>query len=80
MIGGRKLSAWNLFVKKIYQEGKSQNKNYSFKQALADASKRKKEMPKGVTNKDNLSVSKKLNNKTKKNTNLKMGGKSRRRR
>jgi len=40
----RKLSAWNLFVKKIYQEGKSKNKNYEFKQALEDASKRKSEM------------------------------------
>lgn len=44
MQGGRKLSAWNLFVKKIYKEGKSSNKNYSFKQALSDASKRKNEM------------------------------------
>lgn len=40
----RKLSAWNLFVKKIYQEGKAKNKNYEFKQALEDASKRKSEM------------------------------------
>ena len=40
----RKLSSWNLFVKKIYQEGKSKNKNYEFKQALVDASKRKSEM------------------------------------
>ncbi len=46
MNGGRKLSAWNLFVKKVYQEGKRKNKNYSFKQALNDASKRKGEMGK----------------------------------
>lgn len=42
--GKRKLSSWNIFVKKIYQEGHSKNKNYSFKQALSDASKRKSEM------------------------------------
>jgi len=46
MNGGRKLSAWNIFVKKVYQEGKRKNKNYSFKQALGDASKRKGEMGK----------------------------------
>jgi hypothetical protein len=40
----RKLSSWNLFVKKIYQEGKAKNKNYEFKQALVDASKRKSEI------------------------------------
>ena len=44
MQGGRKLSSWNLFVKKVYSEGKSSNKNYSFKQALSDASSRKREM------------------------------------
>jgi hypothetical protein len=37
-------SAWNLFVKKIYHEGHGKNKNYTFKQALKDASKRKGEM------------------------------------
>ena len=37
-------SKWNMFVKKIYQEGKSKNSNYEFKQALKDASKRKTEM------------------------------------
>jgi len=44
MKGGRKLSQWNLFVKKIYHEGKSKNSSYEFKQALEDASKRKSEM------------------------------------
>ena len=44
MKGGRKLSQWNLFVKKIYREGKAKNPNYEFKQALEDASKRKSEM------------------------------------
>jgi hypothetical protein len=44
MQGGKKLSSWNIFVKKIYSEGKSADSNYSFKQALSDASKRKGEM------------------------------------
>ena len=44
MQGGRKLSQWNIFVKKVYQEGHAKDKNYSFKQALSDASKRKSEM------------------------------------
>lgn len=44
MQGGRKPSQWNMFVKKIYHEGRAKNKNYSFKQALTDASKRKGEM------------------------------------
>ena len=44
MQGGRKLSNWNLFVKKIYKEGKAKNADYAFKQALSDASKRKSEM------------------------------------
>jgi hypothetical protein len=38
------MTAWNDFVKRIYHEGKKNNKNYSFKQALTDASKRKGEM------------------------------------
>jgi hypothetical protein len=38
------MSAWNDFVKKIYHEGHDKNPNYSFKQALQDASKRKGEM------------------------------------
>jgi hypothetical protein len=37
-------SEWNMFVKKIYQQGKSKDSNYEFKQALKDASKRKSEM------------------------------------
>jgi hypothetical protein len=42
--GKRKLSKWNLFVKKIFHEGRAKNKTYKFKQALSDASRRKKEM------------------------------------
>ena len=37
-------SAWNMFVKKIYEEGKAKDSSYEFKQALVDASKRKSEM------------------------------------
>jgi hypothetical protein len=37
-------SAWNMFVKKIYEEGKAKDSKYEFKQALVDASKRKGEM------------------------------------
>ncbi len=37
-------SAWNMFVKKIYEEGKAKDPNYEFKNALKDASKRKSEM------------------------------------
>lgn len=39
-------SQWNMFVKKIYQEGKAKDSSYEFKQALKDASKRKSEMGK----------------------------------
>ena len=70
MKGGRKLSSWNIFVKKIYQEGHAKNKNYSFKQALSDASKRKSEM--------GSSSSKSVKNKSKRSMSL-AGGKSRKR-
>jgi hypothetical protein len=42
------MTAWNDFVKKIYHEGHNKDSNYSFKQALKDASARKSEM--GKTN------------------------------
>jgi hypothetical protein len=75
-------SAWNMFVKKIYQEGKAKDSNYEFKQALKDASKRKSEM--GHSSKSSKSSSKR--NKTSKrgksrSASMAMaGGKSRRRR
>ena len=37
-------SEWNMFVKKIYEEGHAKDSNYQFKQALKDASKRKSEL------------------------------------
>jgi hypothetical protein len=79
MQGGRKASTWNLFVKKIYHEGHSKNANYSFKQALQDASKRKGEMskstpsPMGTTKKS----MKKSNSKTKKGRKRKNGSRRR---
>lgn len=42
--GKRQLSDWNLFVQKVYKEGKAKDSEYEFKQALSDASKRKSEM------------------------------------
>lgn len=78
MQGGRKLSSWNLFVKKVYKEGKAKNSNYEFKQALVDASKRKSEM--GAMNAS--SRKNKSMGKMKRNTRRGMamaGGKSRRR-
>jgi hypothetical protein len=44
MKGGRKASAWNLFTKKVFEEGRRKDSDYSFKQALKDASNRKGEM------------------------------------
>lgn len=72
--GKRKLSSWNIFVKKIYQEGHSKNKNYSFKEALSDASKRKSEM--GSMG----SMGKSRKNSSKRSRSMSLaGGKSRRR-
>ena len=62
--GKRKLSQWNIFVKKIYREGKAKNSNYEFKQALADASKRKSEM--GSMKNSSATSSKKSSKKDKK--------------
>jgi hypothetical protein len=64
MQGGRKLSSWNLFVKKVYSEGKSKDKNYSFKQALTDASKRKGEMGRASSS-ESTSMTKKQSRKQK---------------
>ena len=35
-------SKWNKFVKKVYEEGKRKDRNYSFGAALREASLRKK--------------------------------------
>jgi hypothetical protein len=42
--GKRALTPWNIFVKKVFREGKAKNSSYAFKDALRDASKRKGEM------------------------------------
>lgn len=81
MQGGRKLSSWNLFVKKVYREGKSSDSNYSFKQALTDASKRKGEMGKGSPNAmGTMSKKSSRKQKSKRNTSSKKGGTKRKRR
>jgi hypothetical protein len=80
MQGGRKLSSWNIFVKKIYQEGRAKNNEYSFKQALSDASKRKGEMG---SSKPVAMGTKKMKKSKKSKSRRSMalaGGKSRRRR
>lgn len=35
-------SEWNMFVKKVFEEGKSKNPNYLLGDAMKEASKRKK--------------------------------------
>ena len=55
------MSAWNDFVKKIYWENKKKNKNFQFKDALREASRRKGEMGSSSSSK-----SKSMNMKSKK--------------
>jgi len=66
MKGGKKLTEWNLFVQKVYQEGQEKDPEYEFKNALVDASKRKSEM--GSVKSDvasGLKKSRKVSNKSK---------------
>ena len=63
----KKLSAWNLFVKKIYAEGKAKNPKMQFKDALKEASRRKGEMGSSSSA-----------GPTKKNTKSRKGGKRKR--
>lgn len=67
------MTAWNDFVKKIYQEGHNKDSSYQFKQALKDASKRKSEM--GTSSSTPM---KKISNKSKK-TRKSRKGKSKKR-
>jgi hypothetical protein len=69
----RKLSAWNIFVKKIYKEGKAKNPNYEFKQALEDASKRKSEMGHSNSNSNSKSNSKSKTSKRGRSRHASMG-------
>ena len=63
--GKRELTSWNIFVKKVYSEGKSKNASYTFQKALQDASKRKSEM--GNVAAGPTSANKNKNKKSKKN-------------
>ena len=79
MNGGRKPSAWNMFVKKIYEEGHRKNSDYSFKQALTDASKRKGEMG-SMKSATETKKSRKTRHKSRGKRSVAGGGKSRRHR
>ena len=69
------MSAWTMFVKKIYWEGKKKDKNYEFKHALQDASRRKGEMRNMMGTQKNFSNNQNI--KTKRN---RRGSRSRRNR
>lgn len=72
------VSEWNNFVKKIYHEGKKNNANYTFSQALKDASKRKSEMgTSNNTTKHNKSSKVLMKRKTKRNRSKSRSRKSR---
>jgi hypothetical protein len=78
--GKRKPTAWNIFVGKVLNEGRAKNPNYSFKQALSDASERKSEM-KSMKPMENYSKKSRKNLKKSRGRNMSLaGGKSRRRR
>lgn len=66
--GKRALSSWNIFVKKVYGEGKSKNANYGFKDALRDASIRKGEMGSSSTSGKSVKNSKSRKSKKSKKT------------
>jgi hypothetical protein len=73
------MSAWNDFVKKIYHEGHNKNPNYSFKQALQDASKRKGEMGSSAATSNKMIKKSRKSKKSKKNM-MKGGRKTRKHR
>jgi hypothetical protein len=60
------MSAWNDFVKKIYWENKKKNKNFQFKDALREASRRKGEMGSSSSKSMKPMKSMKMNKKSKK--------------
>jgi len=55
------MSAWNDFVKKIYWENKKKNKNFQFKDALKEASRRKSEMGSSKSSETGMGKSSKNN-------------------
>jgi hypothetical protein len=72
------MSAWNDFVKKIYHEGHNKDKNYSFRQALKDASARKSEM--GTTAATAMGVKSKTSRKSRKSRKSKKSRKTKKNR
>ena len=60
------MSAWNDFVKKIYWENKKKNKNFQFKDALKEASRRKGEMGSSSSKSKSMKMDKSMNMKSKK--------------
>jgi hypothetical protein len=60
------MSAWNDFVKKIYWENKKKNKNFQFKDALKEASRRKGEMGSSTKSHKSMKMDKMGNMKSKK--------------
>jgi hypothetical protein len=72
-------SAWNMFVKKIYEEGKAKDPKYEFKQALVDASKRKSEMGSTSSEVKKSKTAKKSRGKARKMSKSMSGGKKTRR-
>ena len=60
------MSAWNDFVKKIYWENKKKNKNFQFKDALREASRRKGEMGSSSSKSKSMKMDKSMNMKSKK--------------
>ena len=59
---------WNMFVKKIFHEGRNKDKSYSFKNALQDASKRKGEMGKTISRKTKTKTKKSRKSKSSKSS------------
>jgi hypothetical protein len=71
-------NAWNMFVKKIWEEGRAKNPKYEFKQALMDASARKSEM--GPSTKGKAKTAKKGRGKSRNVSAAMAGGKRKSRR
>ena len=67
---------WIDFVKRVQTDGQKKNKDYSFKQAMSDASKRKSEWKKDGSSKEKTSSMKK----TKKGGKKRKSGTKKRRR
>lgn len=57
------MSAWNDFVKKIYWENKKKNKNFQFKDALREASRRKGEMGSSSSSSKSMKMGKSMKSK-----------------